>query len=166
MFYGSGNLFIAYEFLDFDLSHILHNKNIPLTDSIVKGLMRQFLMGLEELHTFNVVHRDLKPQNLLISKKGYLKVADLGFARFVASPGREMTSGVISEWYRPPEIFFGAKYYSYSVDVWSAGCIFAEFLQKEPLFYGTGEKEILTKIFYLLGIPNVFVYYFLILFTG
>jgi serine/threonine protein kinase len=155
MFYGAGNLFIAYEYLDRDLSHIIQSKDIPLTDNVIKGLMKQFLSGLAEIHRFNVIHRDLKPQNLLISKKGILKVADFGLARFISSPGREMTTGVISNWYRPPEIYFGASYYSYAIDIWSAGCIFAEFLQKFPLFYGQDEKEILTQVFYLLGVPNV-----------
>ncbi len=159
-FYGSGNLFIAYELLDRDLSNIIGNKHINLSENIIKGLMRQFLSGLAEIHKYNVIHRDLKPQNLLISKTGTLKIADFGFARFIASPGREMTTGVISDWYRPPEIFFGAKYYSYAVDIWSAGCIFAEFLQKFPLFFGHGEKDILTQIFYLIGVPNVISYNF------
>ncbi len=134
---------------------MIQNKDITLTDNIVKGLMKQFLKGLAEVHKFNVIHRDLKPQNLLISTEGVLKIADFGFARFIASPGREMTTGVISDWYRPPEIFFGATFYSYAIDIWSAGCIFAEFLQKFPLFPGYGEKDILTQIFYLLGVPNV-----------
>ncbi len=149
-------MFIAYEYLNRDLSYVIQNKEIPLAENIIKGLMLQFLRGLAEIHRFNVIHRDLKPQNLLISKSGILKVADFGFARFIASPGREMTTGVISDWYRPPEIFFGAKYYSYAIDIWSAGCIFAEFLQKFPLFIGAGEKEILTQIFYLIGVPNVY----------
>jgi cyclin-dependent kinase 7 len=158
MFYGpNNNLFIAYEFLDFDLSHIMQKKDITFTEDIIKGLMRQFLNGLDEIHKFNVIHRDLKPENLLLKRNGILKIADFGFARFIASPGREMTTGVISEWYRPPEIFFGAQYYSYSVDMWSVGCIFAEFLLKEPLFRGQGERDILTKIFYLLGVPNVLI---------
>jgi serine/threonine protein kinase len=155
MFYGANNLFLAYEYIDRDLSDVIRNKDNALTETIVKGLMKQFLSGLHHLHKFNVIHRDLKPQNLLISKNGVLKIADFGFARFTASPGREMTTGVISEWYRPPEIFFGATYYSYAVDMWSVGCIFAEFLQKEPLFYGSNEKEVMTKIFFLLGVPNV-----------
>ena len=155
MFYGLNNLFIAYEFIDMDLTKIIHNNKFSLSESVIKGLMLQFLSGLAELHKFQVIHRDIKPQNLLISKKGVLKIADFGFARFISSPGRKMTAGVVSDWYRPPEIFFGATYYGYSIDIWSAGCIFAEFLEKEPLFYGNGEKEILTKIFYLLGVPNV-----------
>lgn len=155
MFYGLNNLFIAYEFIDMDLTKIIHNNKFSLSESVIKGLMLQFLSGLAELHKFQVIHRDIKPQNLLISKKGVLKIADFGFARFISSPGRKMTAGVVSDWYRPPEIFFGATYYAYSIDIWSAGCIFAEFLEKEPLFYGNGEKEILTKIFYLLGVPNV-----------
>lgn len=155
MFYSTNNLFIAYEFIDNDISHIIHNKEITMTEGVIKGLLYQLLLGLSEIHKFHVVHRDLKPQNLLLSKFGELKIADFGFARIIASPERKMTTGVVSEWYRPPEIFFGAEFYAYSVDIWSTGCIFAEFLQKEPLFYGQNEREILTKIFYLLGIPTV-----------
>ena len=155
MFYSLDSLFIAYEFIDMDLSKIIHDSKFQISENIIKGFMMQFLSGLAELHKFQVLHRDIKPQNLLISKKGILKIADFGLARIIASPGRKMTAGVVSDWYRPPEIFFGANYYSYSIDIWSAGCIFAEFLIKEPIFWGNGEKEILSKIFYLLGVPNV-----------
>jgi len=155
MFYSLDNLFIAYEFLDKDLSKIILDQKYQLTEAIIKGFMLQFLTGLAELHKFQVLHRDIKPQNLLVSKKGVLKIADFGLARIIASPGRKMTIGVVSDWYRPPEIFFGSTYYSYSIDIWSAGCIFAEFLIREPIFWGNGEKEILSKIFYLLGVPNV-----------
>ena len=155
MFYGLNSLFIAYEYLDMDLTKIIHDNKYSYDEAITKGLMFQFLKGLAKLHENQVLHRDIKPENLLISKEGCLKIADFGFARFVASPNREMTAGVVSDWYRPPEIFFGSKFYSYSVDIWSAGCIFAEFFQKEPLFRGNGEIEILEKIFFLLGVPKV-----------
>lgn len=161
MFYGLNSLFIAYEFIDMDLTKILQHPKYCYDESIAKGLLLQFLSGLAKLHEYQVIHRDIKPENLLISRKGNLKIADFGFARFIASPNREMTAGVVSDWYRPPEIFFGSTYYSYSVDIWSAGCIFAEFFQKEPLFRGNGEIEILEKIFFLLGVPNVFLYFFL-----
>jgi len=163
MFYGANSLYLAYEYIDKDLSHIIYSKDIVMTEGGIKGLMKQFLNGLAEIHKYNVIHRDLKPQHLLLSKKGVLKIADFGFSRFIASPNRKMTVGVISNWYRPPEIFFGTQYYSYSIDIWSAGCIFAEFLMKSPIFYTPhqdirGEKEILTKIFYLLGVPNEFTW--------
>lgn len=155
MFYGLNSLFIAYEYLDMDLTKIIHDNKYSYDEAITKGLMFQFLKGLAKLHENQVLHRDIKPENLLISKTGNLKIADFGLARFIASPNREMTAGVVSDWYRPPEIFFGSKFYSYSVDIWSAGCIFAEFFQKEPLFRGNGEIEILEKIFFLLGVPKV-----------
>lgn len=155
LFYGMKSLYIAYEYIDCELTKIiqpLNNEELP--ESLIKGLMLQMLKGLAEIHRYNVLHRDIKPQNLLVNKDGVLKIADFGFARFIASPGREMTAGVISNWYRPPEIFFGAKYYSYGVDIWSTGCIFAEMIKRKPLFQGATEIDILTKIFSLLGIPN------------
>lgn len=154
LFYGMTSLYVAYEYLDCELSKIIFNYEIDLNESYIKGLLLQMLRGLGEIHKYGVLHRDLKPQNLLVSKEGLLKIADFGFARFIASPGREMTAGVISDWYRPPEIFFGAKYYSYGVDIWSTGCIFAEMITKIPLFEGKNEIEILKKIFSLLGVPN------------
>jgi len=120
--------------------------------------MKQILTGLVEIHKFNVIHRDLKPANILINNQGLLKIADFGMSRFISSPGRKMTKNLVTECYRPPEIFFGAKYYSFAVDIWSVGCIFAEFYLRKPLFVNF-EKEnqidILTSIFMLLGIPDV-----------
>lgn len=153
MFYGITSLFLAYEYVDIELSKILYSP-LNLNESIIKNFMYQMLSGLATLHKNGVLHRDLKPQNLLINSNGILKIADFGFARFIASPEEEMTGGVISDWYRPPEILFGAKYYSYSIDVWSIGCIFGELILKEPLFRATGEVEMLKKIFSLLGVPD------------
>lgn len=151
-FYGMTCLFVAYEFLDCELSKFMYTLNPE--ESIIKGLMYQFLNGLDCLKQYGVLHRDIKPQNILLKKDGTLKIADFGFARFICTPGRKMTQGVISDWYRPPEIFFGATYYSYSADIWSAGCILGEMLLGSPMFRGDGEINILTKIFSLLGVPN------------
>ena len=116
--------------------------------------MFQILTGLAEIHNNGILHRDLAPSNILINKKGVIKIADFGLSRFIASPGREMTKGVVTKYYRAPEIFFMATYYSFSLDIWSAGCILAEMLLGQILFQGKDEIDILTKIFTLLGVPN------------
>ena len=73
-----------------------------------------------------MLHRDLKPQNLLIDRRGYIKLADFGLARAFGMPVRTYTHEVVTLWYRAPEILLGSKFYSTSVDVWSLGCVFAE----------------------------------------
>lgn len=74
----------------------------------------------------------MKPNNLLIGPNGQLKLADFGLARICGSPGRKFTHQVFTRWYRAPELLFGAKHYGSAVDVWAAGCIFAELLLRRP----------------------------------
>ncbi len=153
--FDQSNLLITYELLDMDLHKLIYNQNnLILSQGIIKALMKQILLGLAETHKHLVIHRDLKPQNILLNKNGLVKLADYGMARYIASYERGMTKNLVTNWYRPPEIFFGASNYSFSVDIWSAGCIFGEIILKEPLFASDGDIGILTKIFYLLGIPN------------
>ena len=156
VFYDRTNLYLSYELLDFDLSDlIINSKNIILNESIIKSIMLQIFVGIDVVHKHNVIHRDLKPHNILISKtKGLLKIADFGMARYMSSYERGMTKNLVTPWYRSPELFFGSSSYSTSADIWSIGCIMGELYQKEPLFPGDGDIQILTKIFYLLGIPN------------
>ncbi|NXN72811.1 CDK5 kinase, partial [Himantopus himantopus] len=90
-----------------------------------QSFMYQLLKGLAFCHSRNVLHRDLKPQNLLINRNGELKLADFGLARAFGIPVRCYSAEVVTLWYRPPDVLFGAKLYSTSIDMWSAGCIFA-----------------------------------------
>ena len=90
-------------------------------------------------HSRRVLHRDLKPQNLLIDKEGSLKLADFGLARAIGIPVRTYTHEVVTLWYRSPEILLGSKHYSTAGDIWSVGCIFAEMATKVPLFPGDSE---------------------------
>ena len=106
-------------------------------------------------HSHNVLHRDLKPQNLLINKNGELKLADFGLARAFGIPVKVYSAEVVTLWYRPPDVLFGAKLYSTSIDMWSAGCIFAELSNAgRPLFPGSTVDDQLRRIFKVLGTPT------------
>lgn len=95
--------------------------------------------------------RDLKPQNLLVDRKGHIKLADFGLARIFNFPMRHYTHEVITLWYRAPEILLGTKMYATGIDMWSLGCIFAEMIMKRPLFPGDSEIDQLYRIFRLMG---------------
>ena len=87
-----------------------------------------------------MLHRDLKPHNLLIDSKGALKLADFGLARAFGIPVRSYTHEVVTLWYRAPEILLGSTHYSTPVDIWSVGCIFAELVTRRPLFNGAAPR--------------------------
>ena len=100
------------------------------------------------------MHRDLKPQNLLIDKNGNIKLADFGLARAFGLPVKTYTHEVVTLWYRAPEILLGQKQYSTPVDIWSIGCIYAEMAQRKALFAGDSEIDQIFKIFQVQGTPN------------
>ena len=83
------------------------------------------IKGVSYIHKFKILHRDLKPQNLLISNDGILKIADFGLARGYGIPVKNYTHEVVTLWYRPPDVLLGSKNYMTTVDIWSIGCIFA-----------------------------------------
>jgi serine/threonine protein kinase len=118
----------------------------------------QLLKGLAYCHYHRVLHRDLKPQNLLINRDGELKLADFGLARAFGISDRSYTHEVVTLWYRSPDVLLGSKKYSTPVDVWSVGCIFAEMINGSPLFPAHSEESQLDTIFRKLGTPNDGVY--------
>jgi cyclin-dependent kinase len=151
----SSQLILIFEYLEQDLYNIIKaNDYQGLEMPIVKSYLKQMLEGVAHCHKNKVLHRDLKPQNLLVSKDGCLKLADFGLARAFGIPVKNYTHEVVTLWYRPPDILMGSKTYSTQIDMWSVGCIFAEMVSGRPLFKGENEKDQLNKIFKIKGTPD------------
>ena len=129
-------------------------RTLGLGEGMVKKFTWQLVQGVRYCHAHRVLHRDLKPQNLLIDKEGNLKLADFGLARAFGVPLRTYTHEVVTLWYRAPEILLGGRQYSTGVDMWSVGCIFAEMCTRKPLFPGDSEIDEIFKIFRVLGTPT------------
>ena len=147
-----GKLTMVFEYCDQDLKKYFDSHKGYMDPLIVKSFMHQLLLGLHFCHAKQIFHRDLKPQNLLITKKGELKLADFGLARSFGIPVKQFSEEVVTLWYRPPDILMGTKIYKTSVDIWSAGCIFAEMAQGgRPLFPGNDVQEQLKRIYKVLG---------------
>lgn len=157
MVYSNKQLYLIFEYLDNDLTKYIdmnRKRKTKLDKLLVKSYLYQILNGLVFCHTHRVLHRDLKPQNLLIDREGLIKLADFGLARAFSLPLKTLTHEVVTLWYRAPEILMGSKHYSTPVDIWSVGCIFAEMVSTRPLFPADSEIDLLYKIFQVLGTPN------------
>nr|CAH8864604.1 unnamed protein product [Trichobilharzia regenti] len=153
----NGRLYLVFEYLNVDLKRYLDDtgRRVLLEPDVVKSFMYQMLQGLLFCHGRRVIHRDLKPQNILVDTgRKIVKLADFGLARAFGIPVRVLTHEVVTLWYRAPEILLGAQRYSCAVDIWSMGCIFAEVATKEALFRGDSEIDQLFRIFRLLGTPS------------
>lgn len=151
-------LTFVFEFVHTDLSQYMERYGSGgggLDPRNVKLFLFQLLRGLAYCHRRKVLHRDVKPQNLLISELGELKLADFGLARAFGIPVKCYSAEVVTLWYRPPDVLFGAKLYTTSIDMWSAGCIFAELANAgRPLFPGSDVDDQLKRIFRMLGTPT------------
>jgi cyclin-dependent kinase 7 len=169
-------LYLVMEYMDSDLETLIGaTESAPTLDvAQVKAYLKMLLQGVQELHSRGVLHRDLKPNNLLLSKTQHCaKITDFGMATFVEKvedeedghdtdvddaaaekkkPRRSVQ--VVTRAYRAPELFFGEERYGFEVDMWSVGCIFAEMLLRRPLADGASDIDQLSKIFAALGSPS------------
>jgi len=124
------------------------------TTRLVKILFYQLCLALEHIHTKGIAHRDLTPNNVLLSSKGEVKMADFGSAKVLDSDHVSM-SYICSRYYRAPELLLGSTNYNTKIDIWSAGCILAEMLMGKPIFAGVDTQDQFVKIVLVLGTPNL-----------
>lgn len=148
------NVFMVFEYLEYDLTGIIETKEINIALDHVKSWSHQLLKGVQYMHINKIVHRDLKASNLLINRRGELKIADWGLARSWNPEMNRLTNRVITLWYRPPELLLGCTNYSTKIDMWSVGCVIAEMFRRGGLLKGTNESHQLDLIFKMMGHPS------------
>jgi cyclin-dependent kinase 7 len=155
------NLHLVLEFLESDMEMIIKDKTVVFGAADIKSWMLMILRGLNHCHQSFILHRvsinvnqDLKPNNLLLSSDGELKIADFGLARLYGDPRTAMSHQVVTRWYRSPELLLGTTFYSTGIDIWSVGCIFAELMLRTPYFAAETDIGQLDTIFRALGNPT------------
>jgi len=150
-------IYLIFEYLTMDLKKYMDTgvpKDGQMDPKLTKSYLYQLLQGILFCHQRRVLHRDMKPQNLLIDKNGGIKIADFGLARAFGIPIRVYTHEVVTLWYRAPEVLLGSPKYSCPLDIWSIGAIFAEMVNRRPLFQGDSEIDQLFRIFRVLRTPT------------
>lgn len=153
--------FVVFELMPCDLFRVINSPS-PLNHANIKFLMFQLLRGIYYLHAAGVLHRDLKPSNVLVDAKCRLKICDFGLARAAFRAEREdadlqfWTDYVATRWYRAPELLAPrSTNYGRPIDIWSAGCIFAELILRKPLFPGDDSDDQLRRITDFTGKPDL-----------
>nr|CDS28241.1 serine:threonine protein kinase NLK [Hymenolepis microstoma] len=148
-------VYLIFELMQTDLHKIIVSPQ-PLSTDHVKIFLYQILRGLRYLHSAGIVHRDIKPGNMLVNSNCLLKICDFGLARMDDPKNQaQLTTEVVTQYYRSPELLMETSRYSYAVDMWSVGCTFAELLSRRILFPAQGPLEQLELIVNLTGTPNV-----------
>ncbi|XP_060522691.1 cyclin-dependent kinase 20 isoform X1 [Cylas formicarius] len=146
---------LIMEYLPCSLADVIKNSKVDLSLAQVKTYAKMLLKGVGYMHSRKIMHRDIKPGNLLISPCRVLKIADFGLARIYDKDKRRLYSHqVATRWYRAPELLYGSRTYTNSVDLWSVGCILAEMINRAPLFPGESDIEQLAIVLNALGTPN------------
>lgn len=150
------NLNLVLEYLPLgDLEQLIRDSDgVRYGAADVKAWMGMLGRAVWFCHQNFVLHRDIKPNNLLIAADGEVKLADFGLARSFSDPYPNMTHQVITRWYRPPELLFGARHYSGAVDVWSMGIVFAELILRTPFLPGNTDVHQLDLICQAIGTPT------------
>jgi len=148
------SLTLVFELCNFDLKQYQDRQKGKIAPHHIQSFLYQLIKVVAYCHKRKVLHRDIKPQNLLLKMDGTLKLADFGLARELSVPFNKFSHEVVTLWYRAPEVLMGTKKYTSAIDVWSIGCIFAEMVTGAPLFAARTPQEQLFTIFMSLGTPT------------
>jgi cyclin-dependent kinase 7 len=150
------NINLVLEFLPLgDLEELIKDVDgVRYGAADIKAWMGMLSRAVWFCHENFVLHRDIKPNNLLIAADGEVKLADFGLARSFSDPYKPMTYNVITRWYRPPELLFGARHYSGAVDIWAVGLVFAELILRAPYIPGDTEVQQISLICQAIGTPT------------
>ena len=129
------------------------SKKLP--EKVIKQIIYQIVCGVNYLHSLKYIHRDIKPDNILISSEGKIILTDFDLCR-QESKGKDdpMTRTAVTLYYRAPELFFGDSYYGNKIDIWSIGCVFAELIIGKPIFKANNELGTLSNIIEIIGCPS------------
>lgn len=117
----------------------------------LKSYTEQLLKALGHIHSFNIIHRDIKPDNILVNGNRVC-LADFGTSKIFN--GRKSTPYISTRYYRAPECILENEFYDMSIDIWAMGCVFAEILLTKPLFIGKSNSDQLYRIFKIMGFPS------------
>ncbi|GMM34678.1 mitogen-activated protein kinase [Saccharomycopsis crataegensis] len=150
-------LYCFQELIEYDLARVIQS-SVQFSEFHIKSFLYQLLCGLKYIHSAEVIHRDLKPGNVLCTMQGILKICDFGLARgicpsYLRKSTSIITNYVATRWYRAPELILSKRSYSKPVDMWAIGCIFAELYGRRPLFIGNDQLNQITEIIKVLGTP-------------
>lgn len=143
-------LHLVFEYCDHTVLDILEKHTNGVPDQMSKRIIWQTLQAINFCHQHNCIHRDVKPENILLTKEGVVKLCDFGFARTM-NPGEKYTDYVATRWYRAPELLVGDTQYGPPVDVWAIGCVTAELIKGEALWPGKSDVDQLYLICKTVG---------------
>jgi len=151
---GDMSICIRMDYCPLDLGKLIDDKSFEISETDAIIIFKQILEAVDYLNQNYLIHRDIKPPNILLSSLGKFILTDFGLTRQLPSPGKEMTTGVVTRWYRAPELLFGSSMYGPKIDIWALGCLFVELFIRKPLFPGTSDIDQLGRIFSVRGTPT------------